>query len=234
MFKGGQSFADIRHKIGRFGKGWANSKTIARTNLEDTVAYFWDFFSRENVHYSGNLERKVLKGEGWTQLVRKRQKVDSKHGRSHSNRITTSNMQLLLLDEDTIIILQTPEQHLSTVERRLNNGAVSIETSAIRFTRLGTQETRIEIVVTAEVELGTSSASTRDIILNTTMQGAAATTYFLDDLKDNITKQDGKTLGSSIMIFLKNHGDKSKEARIEADHFSLPALSWTYKKIPVR
>ena len=93
------------------GNGWGKTTLKVRANMEDVAAFLWDFESRCHLATTGDIERRIEKKIGdWEMVVRRVQKIESKHGAKHHNRVYTNIMKLHKVDLNTVVISLKPKE----------------------------------------------------------------------------------------------------------------------------
>jgi len=96
-------------KVKRKGMGWGKTSLRVRAELEEAAAFFWDFNSRIHKETTGDQERLVEKSRNeWELVLKRRQKIESKHGSKHRMREFWNTVKLHKVDNDTIVITMEP------------------------------------------------------------------------------------------------------------------------------
>jgi hypothetical protein len=189
------------------GTGEGRITMIVRSSLEEVASFFWDFTSRANLRLSGDKERIVEEERGgeWEMLTKKCEKLASKHRSVHLDREFNNAMQLVKIDEYTIIIQSKPkisgnEPSRGTARDTFWGVHKAEETMATKFKRRG--EKRVEVNFCTAISLGklVSKEATKatlmarlDLIMHTSF-------YFYDLLPSSeVTKEDGRATGEALM-----------------------------------
>ena len=240
-------------KVEGFGKGWGLASVSVTSTLEDAAAFFWDFESRAHTEVTGDTERSVLKrSSDFTKIVRRRQKLESKHGGMHHERVFLNKMSLHIVDENVIVIAMDPIQdhqeiaatYLGNEIRKIGSGRFATnaehqatERVAVRFSRRGEKATKIEF--TTELELGrlVSTKATRFCLERHLDEATDIERYFARqvELKDMIEKA-GEALGHDMawdggqLGGAHSRGDRAKH--VEEVIIKSKALSAVRNKYP--
>ena len=196
--------------------GEAKIRLTVRAGLEEAAAYLFDYESRSNRAFE-DASREILGNNGDLELCVKRKTV--LQGSFQQVCIFFCTLKLCVVDSDTIVILISPENEKSNGPENENEGSeetsgfrrkrsayfsfrssmhkvVAKENSAIKLTRLGPGETRIDVV--SQLEYG--MAMGKEVIkneLNRLLCGyRAMSDACLNLLRvENLSERDGTTFG---------------------------------------
>ena len=196
-------------KVEGFGKGWGLMTTNVMASLEDAAAYFWDFESRAHADITGDTERSVMGRRGeFVKFVRRRQKVESKHGGIHRERTFLNEMTLHVVNANIIVITINPAEDYegSAPVRKLGSGILkanvdhqATEQVAVRFTRRGENATKMEFVTELELGLFVSKKATRCCLERHLDEATSIQRYFAYKIKlEHMTEKVGEVLAHDM------------------------------------
>jgi hypothetical protein len=253
--KGAFPLSDTWIKVEEMGKGRGKTTVTVRASLEEAAAYFWDFESRVHQETTGDVERVVKEKKGaWEVVVRRRQKLESKHGGIHSDREFWYVMKLHKVDENIIVVTMEPlinevkrltqiggiirslTSKLST-KTKTTNSRKSTQEVTIRFTKRGENETKVEFVTNVELGKNLSVEATKSTLERHLDEAAEVEHYFIDlvPLKE-MSKQVGEALGADLVWdggqLGGAHLRKDRERHVEEVCNKNVALREVVKKYP--
>ena len=199
------------------GTCWGKANFTLRTRLEEAAAHLWDFENRLRPCESISIERKLEKGVGTFSVILKRvEKLESKHGGLHRNREFISKMSMHLVDKDTIFLIIEPESlrlDQSFVIVRGEANVLAKESSAIKFIRVGGKETKVEFVTNAKLGVFCSKRATKNWLEKRLFETAEMQRYFdyAIDLNE-MTYKVGETLGYDMAWNAGGLGGKNSKS----------------------
>ena len=180
------------HAEAVYGHGWGRTRIKARSGLEEVAAFLWWVGGRTNADASENCHIQELEG-GFRQILRQLVKVEGTHGIHHRDRLFVSEMSLVRVDEDTIIILKMPLKDEGQDMARNSVLTLSRASSALRgrhtfqtgniieaicLVRLGNDMTRVDCALKLEVGAGISQRTVLALIEKRLDEISEASIYF--------------------------------------------------------
>ena len=201
-------------KVDGFGKGWGFMSVSVTATLEDTAAFVWDFESRAHADATGDTERSILETKGeFMKVVRRRQRIESKHGHIYKEREFVNMMSLHIVNANVIVVTMDPVQDNKVVvgsrsvsgsERSTGGDLIDYydqakERVVIRLSRRGERATKMEFVSELELGLFVNKKATKRCLEKRLDEATEIQRYFarIVELED-VTEKIGEVLAHDM------------------------------------
>jgi len=199
----GEANSDTFVKIeSGMGEGWGKTVVTVTADLEEAVAYFWDFTSRNLIQTSRDHERIVTQRKGnWEFSVRRTQQIESKRG-GFRTKVFHNTVKIRKLDDDTIIFNFEPDHHDAS---EVTSKKRAEERTSIRLTRMGDKgaksaSTKVEYVTRLLLGATVSNAATKLCIRKKLANATEAERHFNNLIPlGSMTRKAGEFLGADMM-----------------------------------
>ncbi|GMI17500.1 hypothetical protein TrLO_g6041 [Triparma laevis f. longispina] len=203
------------------GLGWGKTTVSCNAELEEVVAFFWDFCSRANMELTCDNERSCKDGPPGgrdgrgdkVRMVNRRLKIDSSTAAGHRDRECTSKLRCCRLDQDTTIVSMTPvekdveSEGRQSLLRRIGSvfdgkflAVEAQEKIYLRLRRIGPKKTVIDCAVQFELGMSVSFRATRAFVERHLKYIADVSVYFQRLVPLEACKaEDGVGMGYDIL-----------------------------------
>ena len=185
----------------------SNIALTVRASLEDAAAYLFDYESRANRAF-GDSSRTIVERRGdFELLVNRTVVIESKFGGSRHVCEFCSVFTLRIIDADTIVLLLNPaEPEGSRMTRSFFSFRMSTmgnimgrERSAVRLSRAGAMETKVECTTELDFGMHVSKAVVKNEIEKQVSGYKTMASSFFNSLSvDDLDEEDGVTLGEEL------------------------------------
>ena len=194
------------------------STFILRTTLEDAAAYMFDYESCCNRSLR-HLQRTVVEKRGAFELLletRTKEVLVGDNIRDGVEHVFLNKATLHITDEDTIIVLMDPIEHVgggsnhgdyaSSFETSSSPGSHFIrEISAVKLTRVGEKETKVESIIDLQLDVSTTRKAMKNNLMRRANQNEMSVAYFLNKLcLEELSEKDGASFGELLCEENKN------------------------------
>ncbi|GMH88858.1 hypothetical protein TL16_g11282 [Triparma laevis f. inornata] len=215
--------------ISWYKDGWGINSLDISCKLEEAAAFTWDFSSRSNTEYSGDVTRTTEKLTPTSQIVIRRELADQKN--KNVIREYKNKMVLHWIDDNTIVILSEPASP---------SAPCSIK-SAIRLRRVDKRPSHTRAEFALELMLEASPVSLqkgkflRASVCNLLNAFSKSSIYFHRQLPiEQFEPDDGKSLAHDLLWTSHDYHVKNyrKQERLDDVSTSSKALIEMQNKYP--
>ena len=133
-------------------------------------------------------------------VVKRLEKLESKHGGIHHTREFLSKMKLVRVDNGILIMTVEPKEGEEEVQRRssrkrssLKSTTKATESTTVRFTKVGERDTKVELVTTLSLGGNVSKGATT-VVLKKHLSQANEANFCFNNLQSSseMVAEDGK------------------------------------------
>ena len=211
------------------GKGWATTVVRTRARLTELAAFLWNFESRGYADLTGDTKRVVLEDDGgFSKVVMRKQKVEGKYFGGGESAATTlvfvNKMSLNVISGNKIVITAEPEDGRGDSSDADNSGSGVVHSArekiAIKLTRRGEHDTKVEFVVDLDLGAAASGKLVQNRLEKYLHDAATIKMFFAYQVQAaDMTEKDGEVLALAM------HWNKIEEMHAEESKVKSIAIS---------